>query len=112
LLVIAVDWARVLYLTQCLTDCARSGALYASDHEARLQSPYASLGEAALAEAPGLSPTPTVSQVVATDANGNPTAVTVTVAMEFDTISNFPLTPKAQTISRSVTMAVAPMNPR
>ena len=119
LCLIAVDWARMLYFTQCINDCARSGALWASDQEVQQQSRYTNVTDAALAESPGLQPTPTVTQTFTTDGKGNPITVTVTVSMQFDTISNFEKLPggfggpkKSQTITRSVTMAVAPMNSR
>jgi Flp pilus assembly protein TadG len=119
LLLIAIDWARMLYFTQCVNDCARSGALWASDQEVQMQSRYTNLTDAALAESPGLSPTATVTQTTTTDAKGNPLTVTVTVSMQFDTIANFQNMvggfggpPKSQTITRSVTMSVAPMNSR
>ncbi|SRR5581483_1839729 len=112
LLLVAIDWARMLYFTQCINDCARSGALWASDPEVQMQSQYTNVTDASLAEAPGLTPKPTVTQTFTTDAKGNPVTVTVKVAMQFDTIANVPGSPKSQTISRSITMAVAPLNSR
>ena len=119
LCLITVDWARMLYFTQCVNDCARSGALWASDQQVRQQSRYTSVTDAALAESHGLQPTPTVDQTTAADGLGNPQTVTVTVSMTFGTICHFERLPggfsgppKTQTISRSVTMAVAPMNQR
>ncbi len=112
LLLVAIDWARMLYFTQCINDCARSGALWASDPEVQMQSRYTNVTDASLAEAPGLTPKPTVTQTFTTDAKGNPVTVTVKVAMQFDTIANVPGSPKSQTISRSITMAVAPLNSR
>jgi Flp pilus assembly protein TadG len=112
LLLVAIDWARMLYFTQCINDCARSGALWASDPEVQMQSRYTNVTDASLAEAPGLTPKPTVTQTFTTDAKGNPMTVTVKVAMQFDTIANVPGSPKSQTISRSITMAVAPLNSR
>src|SRR5262245_56333465 len=108
LCLLAVDWARVLYFTQCINNCARSGAMWASDQEFQAQSRYTTVTDAALAESPGLSPTPTVTQDTAIDALGNPQTVTVTVSMTFDTICSFERLPggfqgppKTQTITRS-----------
>jgi Flp pilus assembly protein TadG len=106
---ISTDWARLLYYTLTLDACARNGALYASDVEAAGQSPYASASDAALAEAPNLSPTPTVTSATTTDAAGNP-AVVVTVSVDFTTLTNFPGVPHSQTLSRSVQMRVAPLS--
>jgi Flp pilus assembly protein TadG len=106
---ISTDWARLLYYTLTLDACARNGALYASDVEAAGQSPYASVEAAALAEAPNLSPTPTVTSATTTDAAGNP-AVAVTVTVDFTTLTNFPGVPHSQTLSRSVQMRVAPLS--
>lgn len=108
LCIIAVDWARLMYFSQCVNDCARAGAIWASDDEVRLKSRYATVTAAALAEAPGINPTPTVSQTTDVTAQGKPDWVTVTVSMQFDTISNFPGVPKTQSITRSVRMKVAP----
>jgi Flp pilus assembly protein TadG len=113
LCVVAVDWARLLYFSQCVNDCARSGALWASDEETQRKSRYTTVQAAALAESPGLSPTPSVTQTnVLNPATNKPVWVSVTVAMQFDTISNFPGVPKSQTISRSVRAKVAPLESR
>lgn len=111
LCVVAVDWARLLYFSQCVNDCARSGALWACDEETRRKSRYTTIQDASLAESPGLSPTPSVTQTN-DPATGEPSWVTVTVAMQFDTISNFPGVPKSQTITRSVRAKVAPLESR
>jgi Flp pilus assembly protein TadG len=113
LCVVAVDWARLLYFSQCVNDCARSGALWASDEETQKKSRYTTVQAAALAESPGLSPTPSVTQTTTTHPSTNkPVWVSVTVAMQFDTISNFPGVPKSQTITRSVRAKVAPLESR
>jgi len=113
LCIIATDWARLLYFSQCVNDCARSGALWASDEELRMRSRYTTVQAASLAESPGLSPTPTVTQATVVDpGNSKPVWVAVTVAMQFDTISNFPGVPKTQTITRTVRAKVAPLESR
>jgi Flp pilus assembly protein TadG len=111
LCVIAADWARLMYFTQCINDCARAGALWASDEEVRMKSRYASVTDAALAEAPGLSPRPTVALANKADANGAP-MVEVQVSMAFRTITDFPGVPHAQTLTRAVRARVAPMQSR
>ena len=111
LCIIAADWARLMYFTQCVNDCARSGALWASDEEYRMKSRYATVTAAALAESPGLNPTTTVAQTNYTDAGGFP-AVAVQVSMAFTTIVDFPGVPHSQTVTRTVRMRVAPLNSR
>ncbi len=106
--VIAVDWARLMYFSQCVNDCARAGVMWAADAEVRMKSRYKTVTDAALAESPGLQPTPTVNLTNGVDPDNYP-MVTVTVRMRFDTISNFPGVPKSQTITRTVWMRVAPM---
>src|SRR5262245_50447685 len=53
--VIATDWARVLYFTISIENCARNGALWMCDTDIQYRSQYASAEDAAKAEAPTLS---------------------------------------------------------
>jgi Flp pilus assembly protein TadG len=105
--VIAADWARLLYYAISIENCARAGALYASDAVTQGQSPYTSVTEAARAEAPGLDPVPDVACVQTTDAAG--TWYTVTVSATYKTITNFPGVPQSQPINRVVKMKSAPL---
>lgn len=134
--VVAADWARLLYYTIALEGSARSGALVLSDQTTWFQaganangataypSGFCQSGTPALttaqqsvlqatarAEAPGVADAATVSAARGTDGNGN-SVVTVTVSRPFSTVSNFPGVPSAQTLSRSVTMRVAPQGTR
>jgi Flp pilus assembly protein TadG len=131
LAVIATDWARLLYYTITIEACARNGAMYASDAEVAYKSPYPNVQTAALAEAPSLktgattSTTTTsgatktttyynasgawcakVSTTSTTDSTGH-AAVICTVEVPFQTFSNFPGVPKAQTLTRTCTMRMA-----
>ena len=108
LCVLAVDWARLFHYTLTLNACARNGALYASDPVIAKQSPYLTLFDAAMGEAPSLTGAATVSSSSITDSAGN-AAVVVTVSMPFNTITDFPGVPSSQTLSRSVQMRVAPL---
>ena len=103
--VIATDWARLFYYTITIEACARNGAIYASDADLAAKSPYPDLTTATLAEAPQLNSTATVTKTTDTSTN----TVTVTVATDFKTITNFPGVPSSQTLSRSVTMKIAPL---
>jgi len=109
LAVIGTDWARLFYYTITIESCARAGALYAADPTTQGESPYTSTTDAALKSAPGLKPTPTVTQ--AADTIDGRSGVKVTVSMPFKTITHFPGVPASQTISRSVRMRTFPVTP-
>jgi hypothetical protein len=113
LCVIAVDFARVFYFSLTIANCARNGALYESDPYVRLESPYKTLDEAALADAANLGGTgqpPQVSKANGVDATGHP-CVEVTVSYPFRTITRFPGVPGTMNLTRTVRMALAPNNP-
>jgi Flp pilus assembly protein TadG len=106
--VIAFDWARVYYYSETIENCARQGALWASDPVAAIQSPYTTVSQAALADAGNLSPQPNVSSAAgASDANGNAT-IAVTVTWSFPLVTNYPGIGNSVNLSRTVTMTVAP----
>ena len=106
LFAVTVDFARIFYYTQVVENCARNGAVYASNVSSA-QSPYANLTAAAQADAAGLTPQPSVSSASGTDAAGN-AYVQVTVSWTFRTITAFPGIPSSVNISRTVQMRVAP----
>src|SRR5438874_1102361 len=89
LFVIAVDYGRIVYYSVIVENCARNGAVYASDPQAQTISPYANLQAAALADAPDLSPPPAITSVNGTDGSGN-AYVDVTATWTFQTITNYP----------------------
>jgi Flp pilus assembly protein TadG len=105
LCVIVTDWARLYYYTVSLESCARNGCLYASDAQYAAQSPYSNVTQAALAEAPFLNAAATVTTATTTDTAGNP-AISCTVSVPFQTITNFPGVPSSQTLTRTVQMRV------
>lgn len=107
LFVIAVDFARVFYFSQIIENCARQGALYASDPKAPAYNLYTTVQDAALADAPGLSPQPTVSSTTGTDSAGN-AYVAVTVTWQFQTITGFPGVPNNVNLSRTVQVRQSP----
>jgi Flp pilus assembly protein TadG len=108
--VIAVDWARVFYYSVALTNAARQGAIYGANLNATAQSPYTSVQQAALAEASGLTPQPTVTSTNGLDAAGTP-YIEVTVAWQFSTVTSFPGVPSPVNLTRKVRMQVAPLVP-
>jgi Flp pilus assembly protein TadG len=107
LVVIAVDYGRIFYFTQIIENCARQGALYASDTQAPAYNLYGTVSAAALADASGLSPQPTVTSTTGTDLAGN-SYVAVTVAWTFHTITTYPGVPSSVSLSRTAQMRVAP----
>jgi Flp pilus assembly protein TadG len=111
LFVIAVDYGRIIYYSVVVENCARNGAVYASDPVAQSQSPYASLQEAALADAPDLSPPPTITSANGTDASGN-AYVDVTATWTFQTITSYPGVQRSTTLRRTVRTQVAPLSPK
>lgn len=107
LLLITVDFARLYYCYDIVTNCARNGALYASNPAAASELPYANVTQAAQADAQyDLNPLPTVATSNGIDSNGN-TYVDVTVVWPFSTISNYPGLSNPINLTRTVRMRVA-----
>jgi Flp pilus assembly protein TadG len=107
LFVIAIDFARIFYFSQVIENCARQGALYASDPQAPSNNLYSSVQQAALADATNINPQPTVTSSSGTDQAGN-AYVAVTVTWQFQSVTNFPGVPGTMTLSRTVQMRSAP----
>src|SRR5262245_22678275 len=105
LCVIAVDFARVFYFSQTITNFARNGALYESDAYNRAESPYQNLHDAALADATNITGDPgnppTVTSASGVDAQGFP-YVEVTVHYKFKSLTNFPGVPRTMSLQRTV----------
>jgi len=103
LFAIAIDFARIYYCSLSLTNCARAGALYASDPSTADESPFASFQAAALSDATNLSPQPTITKTSGIDASGG-FFVTVTADHVFRTMVKFPGVPRDIPLQRKVTM--------
>ena len=127
--VIAVDWGRIFYYSIAVANCARNGALYMSQQQSAktTTSPYTDSGyvnlyvnsknpvsDAALADAPDLTPTPTVTSTTGSDGYGP--YVEVTVSYTFQTVANFSLggfgVPPSTDVTRTVRMYVPPESPK
>ena len=116
-LIVAIDFCRLFFAYTIITNAARNGALWASDPHANgtvtpSQSPYATVQDAALADANNLNPALTAANVTSstgTDGQGNAT-VSVTVQYQFNMISTY-LGFSNVNLSRQVTMRVAPAAP-
>jgi Flp pilus assembly protein TadG len=113
----AVDFCRLFYAYTTITNAARNGALWAADPLANgtitpSQSPYATLAAAATADANGLNPALTASNVTSssgTDGEGNAT-VSVTVQYNFTLFTSY-LGFGSVNLQRTVTMRVTPTTP-
>jgi Flp pilus assembly protein TadG len=110
LFVVTVDFARVYYFSLTLQNCARAGALYASDPHVADESPFASTQEAALSDATNLSPAPTITQTSGTDASGR-SYVEVIATHSFKSITGYLGISKSLNITRSVRMYSAAITP-
>lgn len=110
LFIITVDFARVFYFSLTLQNCARAGALYASDPYVAKEAPFASTQAAALSDAKNIVPQPTITQTNGVDGSGR-SYVEVSAAYTFKSIANFPGVPAQVNLSRSVRMYVAAISP-
>jgi Flp pilus assembly protein TadG len=110
LFVMTVDFARVFYFSLTLTNCARAGALYASDPATTPESPFADVQAAALADATNISPQPTITSVNGVDGSGR-AYVAVTASYTFNSITKFPIIPSQMQLARTVRMFVAANTP-
>ena len=127
--VIAVDWARVFYYSIAVKNCARNGALYMSLQQSAktTSSPYTDSGyvnlyvnskhpvtDAALADAPDLTPTPTVTSTTGSDGYGP--YVEVTVSYTFQTVTGFSVqffsVPASTNVTSTCRMYVPPESPK
>jgi Flp pilus assembly protein TadG len=115
--IVAIDFCRLFYAYNVITNCARNGALWASDPHANgtltpSQSPYTSYQDAALADAlsnNSLSPALTSSNIsssTGTDGQKNSTAI-ITVTYQFNLVSSY-LGFGSVNLTRSVAMRVQP----
>jgi Flp pilus assembly protein TadG len=106
LVIMAVDYARVLYYAQVVDSAARGGALYGT-RDSTHAADTAGIQQAALADATNLTPAPGVTSTTANDASGNP-EVQVTVTWTFQTLVNYPGIPSTVNLTRTATMRVLP----
>jgi Flp pilus assembly protein TadG len=103
LFMITIDFARVYYFSLSLANCARAGAFYASDPSTAGESPFASVEAAALSDAANFNPQPAITSTSGVDGQGR-AIVSVTAEYTFRTIGQYPGTPRAMPLRRTVTM--------
>jgi Flp pilus assembly protein TadG len=104
------DFCRLFYYYITITNCARNGALWASDPLAPTQSPYATVDQAAKADASNdIQNLMAVSSMADSDPSGSNIAVTVTYP--FTMLINYPGIPSTVNIVSQVRMRVLPISP-
>lgn len=101
LLLVVWDFGRIFYYAQVVDGCARAGAMYACDPYGATMSPYATVEEAARADAPSdlRDAMEVKTPVRGTDADGR--YVEVTVVYHFTTVAQYPGIPDMD-ITRTV----------
>ncbi len=107
----SLDVARMLFAYTTITNCARNGALHASDATAAVNSPYSSYQQAAIVDGSSLSPALATTDVsMSTGSDGYGSYVDVTVTYKVASLSNL-LSSSTSTLSRTVRMRVVPASP-
>jgi Flp pilus assembly protein TadG len=107
LFVAAMDYSRVFYASVIVANCARNGAMYASDPNLADRSLYTTLQEAVAADAKDLTEPLTVTTKQGSDTSGYDW-VEVTVAYPFRTVLTYPGIPSQVDITRTVHMRKLP----
>jgi len=108
---VAVDYARAFRAAQVIDGCARTGALYASGAAGRdpdAATPEQAAVQAAVAQGADLSPPLQPGNVTITTGTGT---VTVTVSYQFAMATGYVGAPSGLTVTRAVTMPIAPKPP-
>jgi hypothetical protein len=109
LFLVAIDFCRVFYYTVAVENCARNGALWASDSFAQAESPYASATEAARADFPeAVRDRLVVSDPAPVVLHDGANYAEVTCTYQFQTITGYPLVGGPWTIQRVVRARVVP----
>jgi Flp pilus assembly protein TadG len=109
LFVAAMDYSRVFYASVIVANCARNGAMYASDQNLADRSLYATLQAAVEADAQDLAQPLTVTTKEGSDTSGYGW-VEVTVSYPFRTVLTYPGIPSQVDITRMVHMRKLPVD--
>jgi Flp pilus assembly protein TadG len=109
LLLAGMDYSRVFYASVIVSNCARNGALWASDANLADHSAYDTVQDAVAADAADLDITQLqVTEVDGMDAQGYGFAQ-VTVSYPFQTVINYPGIPSSVQITRTTRMRKIPI---
>lgn len=108
---IAVDFCRIFYYTLTVENCARNGAIWASDSFANSESPYATVTAAARADFPqDIAGQLSVSDPAQVVTYVSASYVEVTCTYQFETITSYPGIGGPWTIQRVARVRVVPPN--
>lgn len=109
MLLAGMDYSRVFYASVIVSNCARNGALWASDANLADHSAYDTVHDAAAADAVDLDITQLqVTEVDGTDTQGYGWAQ-VTVSYPFQTVISYPGIPSPIQITRTTRMRKVPV---
>src|SRR5262245_46143473 len=104
--VVAIDFARIFYISLTVSNCARNGGVYAASDPTAANS-SSTIETMAKMDAGNLDASK-VTVTSLTNSTTNPTTVSVTVSYPFTTITNYPGVPSSFTITRTLKMNVSP----
>ena len=102
------DYSNILYDQIILNNCARNGALFASNPSLAAGTPYTNTTAAALANASNLSPTPTVTTNSGTDEYGYKYSE-VSILFTYTSIVNYQWIDNTVPLSSKVRMMNSPL---
>ena len=109
LLLAGMDYSRVFYASVIVSNCARNGALYASDSSMADRSAYDTVQDAVKADASDLDTSLLqITEIDGTDSQGYGWAQ-VTVSYPFQTVINYPGIPSSVQITRTTRMRKVPV---
>jgi Flp pilus assembly protein TadG len=105
LFVATVDYCRVFYYSNIVSNCARNGALYGSADSAHASN-SSGIRAAAQADAVNLDLTQ-----LGISSSSSSSSVAVTVTYPFNTITKYPGIPQQTNLNRTIRMQVLPATP-
>ena len=108
--VLAVDYGRIFYFSLTLENCARNGAVYASQDAAHALD-TANISRVSKLDFPSYLQDSSLNASSTTDSTTNPTWVEVEVSYTFTTFTNYPGLPHTTTLTRKVRTQVVPATP-
>lgn len=95
-----MDFARIYYYSQVISDRARAGAMYAADPDKADETEFDTVDAAALDSTAGFESVPVVTVTNLADSAGNP-CVAVNVSYSFPLLTRFLGIPSPVTLSRT-----------
>jgi len=108
--VLAIDYARIFYFSLTVENCARNGAVYASQDAAHALD-QDNISRVSKLDFPSQLQDSSLNVSSTTDSTTAPTWVEVTVTYNFTTLTKYPGLPNTTTLTRTVRTAVVPATP-